>query len=206
MRATSRSDGPRRYVALGDSFSAGSATGVAPGFADRLAGLLRARDYRNLAVPGACTRDVVEHQLLPALALGPDAVTIVCGGNDALLSVRPDVRAHSAGFERALATLRLALPGATIVTATTPDPARFLPLRPRSAARVTGAIAAMNDATRRSALRHGVPILDLAAHPEAEARENYDSDGYHPAPAAAARTAEAFARIFGAHLDQQEAS
>jgi lysophospholipase L1-like esterase len=206
MRATSRSNGPRRYVALGDSFSAGAASGGPPGFADRLAGLLRARDYRNLAVAGALTADVVHGQLLPALALSPDAVTIVCGGNDALLSVRPDVRAHAAGFERALSTLRLALPDATIVTATTPDPARFLPLRPRSAARVSNAIAAVNDATRASALRHGVPMLDLAAHPEAEVRANYDSDGYHPAPTAAARTAEAFARLFGAHLEQQEAS
>jgi lysophospholipase L1-like esterase len=206
MRATSRSDRRRRYVALGDSFSAGAATGGAPGFADRLAGLLRASDYRNLAVAGACTRDVVERQLLPALALAPDAVTIVCGGNDALLSVRPDVRAHATLFERALVTLRLALPDAAIVTATTPDPSRFVQLRARSAARVSRTIAAVNAATRAGARRHGVPLLDLAAHPEAELRANYDSDGYHPSPDAAARTADAFARLLGAHLDRQEVS
>jgi lysophospholipase L1-like esterase len=206
MRATSRSSAPRRYAALGDSFSAGAAAGDAPGFADRLAELLGASDYRNLATPGALTADVVRHQLPSALAFEPDTITIVCGGNDALLEVRPDVRAHSAWFERALGSLRLMLPGAAIATATTPDPARFLALRPRSAARVSRAIAAVNEATRWSARRHDVALLDVADHPESALRTNYDADGYHPAPAAAERTAEAFAQLFGIDLDKQEAS
>lgn len=204
MRATFHSERPRLYVALGDSFSAGAAGSDAPGFADRLAELLGAADYRNLAVAGARTRDVVERQLLPALALGPDVITLVCGGNDALQSVRPDIGAHAAGVERALGTLRLTLPGARVITATTPDPARFLGLRPRSAARVSRAIEAMNDATRRSARHHGVPLLDFAAHPDAGIRGNYDSDGYHPSPAATDRAAEAFAHLLD--FDQQEAS
>lgn len=217
MRATSRSEPPRRYVALGDSFSAGSAGSGAPGFAGRLAELLRVAnpslDYRNLAVAGSSTPDVVASQLLPAIALEPDAVTLVCGGNDALLSVRPDVDAHAAGLERAFAMLRLALPDARIATATTPDPARFIGLRPRSAARVSEAIDAVNAATRTAARRHRVAILDLAAHPEAGVRGNYDSDGYHPTPTATNRTAEAFARLLGVDLidldldlDRQEAS
>lgn len=206
MPATSRSEPLGRYVALGDSFSAGAADSGAPGFADRLAELLAPADYRNLAVAGSRTRDVVEGQLAAALALAPDVVTIVCGANDALLSVRPDVDGHAAAIERAFATLRLALPSARIATATTPDPARFLDLRPRSAARVSRAIGALNDATRASARRHGIPLLDFAAHPEAGVRGNYDSDGYHPTPAAAERAAEAFARALGFDLDQQEAS
>jgi lysophospholipase L1-like esterase len=197
-------------VALGDSFSAGAASGASPGFADRLAELLRlanpALDYRNLAVAGARTGDVVGHQLRAAIELHPDAVTIVCGGNDALLSVRPDVNAHAIAFERALATLRVALPAATIATATVPDPSRFLPLRPRSARRVRESIAAINESTRASAQMHGALLLDIAAHPATCARSNYATDGYHPSAAASARTAEAFAELFGVRPIRQEAS
>ena len=202
MRRTSP---PRRYVALGDSFSCGET-----GFADQLAGLLRLAnpelEYRNLAVVGARTPDVVSGQLRTAIALHPDAVTIVCGGNDALLSVRPNVGAHTVAFERALATLRVALPEATIATATVPDPSRFLPLRQRSSQRVRAAIEAINDSTRASALLHGALLLDIAAHPATAARSNYAADGYHPSPAAGARTAEAFAGLFGVDFINQEAS
>jgi lysophospholipase L1-like esterase len=193
-----------RYVALGDSFSAGSR---APGFADRLAQLLDAGDYRNLAEAGATTAHVVDRQLLTAVELGPDVVTVVCGGNDALLAVRPDPRAHAAGIDRIFATLTRALPDARVATATTPDPARFLGLRPRSAARVSRAIALINCATRTSARRHGVALVDIAAHPDTRDRGNYGADGYHPSAVAAERTAGAFAWALGVDPDQhQEAS
>jgi hypothetical protein len=87
-----------------------------------------------------------------------------------------------------------------------PDPARFLPLRPRSAARVRAAMEAINEATRASASRHGVALLDIAAHPEAGVRGNYAGDGYHPSPGASSRTAAAFARLFGIDPDRQEAA
>jgi lysophospholipase L1-like esterase len=202
MRATSRSEPPRRYVALGDSFSAGATGSDAPGFADRLAELMGVASFRNLAVAGARTPDVVSEQLLPAITLAPDAISVVCGGNDALLAVRPDVEAHAGGLDRIFTTLRLALPGIRIVTATTPDPSRFLGLRPRSAARVSAAIDAVNNATRTTARRHDVPLLELATHPEAAVRGNYDRDGYHPAPAATNRTAAAFARLFGTPIPE----
>jgi lysophospholipase L1-like esterase len=192
------------YVALGDSFSAGAAAGGAPGFADRLAELLAAARYDNLAEPGATTADVVDRQLAPAIALAPDVVTVVCGGNDALLAVRPDPDAHAAGVDRLFATLTVGLPEARVATATTPDPARFLGLRPRSAARVGHAIALINQATRTSARRHGVALVDIAAHPDARDRGNYGADGYHPSPVAAERTAGAFAWALGVDPHQQQ--
>jgi lysophospholipase L1-like esterase len=209
MPGTSPSEAPRRYVALGDSFTAGMPDSGEESFADRLAHLLRranpALRYWNLAVSGARTPEVADGQLDAALALRPDAVTVVSGGNDALLSLRPDVAAHAAGIDRALATLRKALPHARVVTATVPDPARFLALRPRSAARVTGAIEAINRATRASASRHGAALIDLAAHPEAGARVNYAGDGYHPSADASRLAAEAFAQLFGIPSPAQEA-
>jgi lysophospholipase L1-like esterase len=203
---------PRRYVALGDSFTAGAAGSGVPSFGDRLAEILReanpALDYVNLAVPGALTAEVAAVQLPAALELAPDVVTVVCGGNDALLTVRPDVHAHMSAFEESLETLRKELPDAVIATATTPDPGRFLPLRPRSAARITGAIERINDATKAAAARLGVPCLDFAAHPEALARGNYARDGYHPSSEACRRAAGAFAAVIGVrlgiHLDTQE--
>jgi lysophospholipase L1-like esterase len=176
-------DRPARYVALGDSFTAGAAGSGEPSFADHLAELLRdARpelEYTNLAVPGART-----------------------------VAVRPDVRGHMTAFEHALETLRVCLPSALVATATTPDPGRFLPLRPRSAQRVTHAIELINDATRAAAARRGVPCLDLARHPEARNPRNYAHDGYHPSAEASRRAAGAFASVIGIrlgiHLDTQE--
>src|SRR2546429_4978464 len=134
MRTTSSCGrGPRLQGARGRSFAAGGFDSA--GFPGRVARLLRAAnpalEYRNLAVAGARTPEVVAGQLEPALELEPDVVTLVCGGNDALLAIRPDVRAHTAALERALGALRGRLPHAEIATATTPDPARFVPLRPR---------------------------------------------------------------------------
>jgi lysophospholipase L1-like esterase len=198
---------PTRYVALGDSFTAGAAGSGQPSFADRLAELLReanpALEYVNLAVAGARTVEVADSQMSTCLELAPDVVTIVSGGNDALLAVRPDVHAHMAAFEDSLEILRKELPDAVIATATTPDPGRFLRLRPRSAGRITRAIERINDATRAAAARHGVPCLDLAASPEALARGSYARDGYHPAPEACRRAAAAFGALIGLRLGIQ---
>jgi len=201
-----------RYVALGDSVTAGAAGSGVPSFGDRLAEILRdaspALDYVNLARPGALTAEVVETQLPAALELAPDVVSVVSGGNDALLTVRPDVRAHMTAFEQMLETLRGRLPNAVVATATVPDPGRFVPLRERTAARISRAIERINDATKAAAARHGVPCLDFAAHPGALARGNYAADGYHPSAEACRRAAGAFAAVIGVrlgiHLDTQE--
>jgi lysophospholipase L1-like esterase len=200
---------PHRYVALGDSFTAGAAGSGEPPFADRLAEILRepvpSLRYSNLGAPGALTTEVAERQLPAALELAPDLVTVVCGGNDALLSVRPDVNAHMTAFEDMLETLA---PQALVVTATTPDPGRFLGLGPRSAARISAAMQRINEATKAAAARLSIPCLDFAAHPEALARGNYARDGYHPSAEACRRAAAAFAEVIGVrlgiHLDTQE--
>jgi lysophospholipase L1-like esterase len=204
---------PTRYVALGDSFTAGAAGAGVPSFGDRLAEILREASpelvYTNLAQPGALTTEVAADQLPAALELGPDVVSVVSGGNDALLAVRPDVHAHMAAFEEMLETLRGRLPRAVVATATTPDPGRFLRLRPRTAARISRAIERINEATAAAAARHAVPCLDFASHPEALARGSYAGDGYHPSAEACRRAAGAFAAVIGVrlgiHLDTQEA-
>ena len=212
MGAADAVNGLTRYVALGDSFTAGASGSGVPSFGDRLAEILREAspglDYVNLAAPGARTCEVLAQQLPAALDLQPEVASIVCGGNDALLAVRPDVQAHMRAFEEMLAALRTRLPDAVVATATTPDPGRFLPLRPRTAARISRSIERINGATLAAAARNGVPCLDFAARPEALARSNYAADGYHPSAEASRRAAAAFAEVIGVrlgiHLDTQE--
>ncbi|MDR2566600.1 MAG: SGNH/GDSL hydrolase family protein, partial [Bifidobacteriaceae bacterium] len=108
----------KRYVAIGDSFSEGlwdgdDAVGLR-GWADRLAGALSAPrvaagadplEYANLAIRGRLAGPVVREQLRPALALKPDLVSIVAGGNDAL-RLTTDVDGIVALLDRAVAAIR----------------------------------------------------------------------------------------------------
>jgi lysophospholipase L1-like esterase len=199
--ATSRSKVAQSYVALGDSFTAGAAGIEERSFADCLATLLRrvnpSLEFHNLAEQGAFTEQIVSGQIQRAVALEPDIVTLICGGNDALLSVRPDVAAHVRALEAAVSTIRSSLPETAFAMATTPDPSRFLELRPRTARRISTAIEQINEATQAAAARHGVPCLDFATHPLTNARELYADDGYHPTTLAAQLAAEAFAGVLG---------
>jgi lysophospholipase L1-like esterase len=201
--ATSRSRTvvAQSYVALGDSFTAGAAGLEERSFAECLAGLLRRvnpeLEFHNLAEQGALTAHIVSTQIERAVAMEPDVVTLICGGNDALLSIRPDVSAHVVALEQAVVRVRDELPDAAFAMATTPDPSRFLDLRPRTAKRITTAIEQINEATQATAARHGVPCLDFASHPLTNARELYADDGYHPTTIAAQMAAEAFAGVLG---------
>lgn len=117
-----------RYVAIGDSFSEGlwdpypradgtpvpagtASDGVQRGWADRLADHLAERrgdapfEYANLAIRGRKLRQIIAEQTPTALAMEPDLVSLIGGGNDIL---RPQVDPHalSAALERAVAQIR----------------------------------------------------------------------------------------------------
>ncbi len=115
-------DAPRwtRYVACGDSFTEGlwdaPAGDEAPlrGWADLLASHLSRRrsaaglaplEYANLAVRGRLMRPILTEQVPAALALEPDLVSIVGGGND-ILRPAVDVDRVAADLERAVAAVR----------------------------------------------------------------------------------------------------
>src|SRR5215213_11815662 len=140
------------YVALGDSFTTGLEPGQ-PRWPDELARELGGR-YVNLAAVGATSEEVEREQLERALELQPDVVTIVCGANDVLFSTRPDPEAYAARLTRMFARLRRELPNVEVVTATYPDIARFLDLRPRTRARVEDGLRRFNAAVRSVARRH----------------------------------------------------
>lgn len=189
----------RRYVAVGDSFTAGVPEDPegAGRWPDGLAAALRERhpslDYRNLAVAGATSAEVARQQLDAAASLEPDLTTVLCGANDVLLSVRPDIEAYRATFGEMLRRLSEASPGGLLVTATCADFSPWVPLGPRSRRRVAEGLTALNEATREVAHAQGAVCLDLAAHAGASERDNYAVDGVHPSQLGNERAARAFA-------------
>ena len=122
-----------RYVAIGDSFTEGMSD-ADPERDELLRGLgrparraprrHRARAggdfaYANLAVRGRLLADVIGPQLDAAIALGPDLVSMVGGGND-ILRPKADLDAIAARLEAAVVRLREA--GADVLLATPTDP------------------------------------------------------------------------------------
>ena len=182
------------YVALGDSFTAGLKSGE-PRWADEVARALGPKTrYENLAWVGATSIDVEKRQLERALELDPDVVTLVCGANDVLESVRPDAGAYAERLGRMFTRLRSEAPRAAVVTATYPDISRFLDLRPRTRTRVEEGMRRFNEACRGVAERHGVALLDGFRDPAASDRDTYADDGFHPSAEGHRRAAAAFMR------------
>ncbi|ONI87483.1 hypothetical protein ALI144C_08800 [Actinosynnema sp. ALI-1.44] len=156
-----------RFVAVGDSFTEGvgdpGPDGNPRGWADRLAELLVARrgpvSYANLAVGGLTTRQVVESQLEPAVALEPELVTAVAGMND-LIRPKLDFRVFVDDQDKLIGTL--VATGAKVITATLPTPAQGVPLPTPLRRTLIKRLNLSNAFVRRIAARHGALCLDLA--------------------------------------------
>jgi lysophospholipase L1-like esterase len=194
------------YVALGDSFTAGRESIEAERWADRLADGLRAVNsdlaYRNLAVDGAGSADVLE-QLPTAIELKPDLITVICGANDVLLTSRPDIEGYERRFSEILERLNEAVPGAAILTATAPESWHFMELRPRTKARLVKALSDLNAVTRTVAARHHVPCLNVAGHPGLTDRTNFSADGLHPSTQGHERAVQEISLSLRAHFGIQ---
>ncbi len=186
------------YVAMGDSFTAG--TGCSPGsrWADQLAQhLAHGRPdfvYRNLAVEGASSGEVLD-QLPAAVALRPELVTVVCGANDVLFSVRPDPDGYARRLGAVFNVLRAAAPGVTLATATAPERWDFLDFGPRTRGRLERGLTEFNEATRAVAAEHDALCLEVAGHPGLGRAENFVSDGLHPSARGHDQAAASFARL-----------
>jgi lysophospholipase L1-like esterase len=155
-----------RYVALGDSFTEGMSDpdpqvpGQYVGWADRLAVELaryasdagQSFGYANLAVRGRLLADIVGPQLDAALALEPDLVSIVGGGNDIL---RPSVDVEKLAGRLEEAVVRIRETGADVLMATPFDPVGAPVVR---AAR--GRSANFAALVWGIAQRHGARVLD----------------------------------------------
>jgi lysophospholipase L1-like esterase len=200
---------PRCYVAMGDSFTAGAGCEARDRWPDILASSLRCLRpglrYENLAVDGATSAEVAE-QVPKALELEPDFVTVICGGNDVLHSLRPDISAYADQLRSIFVRLRATLPSLVMFTATCPDAWRFLELRPRTRARVEAASGELNRTTRALAKTYGVICLEVSDHPGLEHPENFSDDGLHPSARGHSRMAAEVTRTLWPSLDSPAAA
>jgi lysophospholipase L1-like esterase len=192
------------YTALGDSFTAGRESIDAERWADLLAAGMRRVSpelrYENLAVDGATSAAVLAEQVEPALALGPDFATVICGANDVLLTTRPDVEGYAERFEQILGRLREGAPEAMLVTATAPENWQFMELRPRTEARLIEATRQLNEVTRAAAERHGVLCLPVAGHEALRDPATFSADGLHPSSFGHRFVAEGTAVVLHEHF------
>ncbi|BBZ38918.1 lysophospholipase [Mycobacterium conspicuum] len=172
-----------RYVAIGDSQTEGLWDGDDTvgllGFADRLAAMVDSiypgLEYANLAIRGKLVRHVLREQVPPALAMRPDLITVCIGMNDVIQPGR--------SFGPALADLEriyaaLAESGATVVTATFPNVAQFLPM----GRLVSGRLARINNAIRSAAQRYDFGLVDLYNAPSMRNLDTWDIDRVHASP------------------------
>jgi len=195
------------YVAVGDSFSAGIA-GQTP-WPDLVAGRLSEDSpgirYANFAAVGVTSHDVAAGQLGPALARRPDLISLICGANDVIESVRPD----EAEFARTLAAMfgriRAEAPDALVVTATYP-PVAPAGAGPRTRRRVRDGIRAFNATIHRGSLAHGALCLDWQAHDEVGSQQNFAADGFHPSDRGHRLAAEGFLAAVEGELTPQTTS
>jgi lysophospholipase L1-like esterase len=187
-----------RYVAIGDSTVEGmddpDGSGGYRGWADRLASRL-ARDqgsilYANLGVRGRTTRQVLDEQLTPALAMKPDLAAVVSGTNDLLRR-----QFDAATLRRDIETMQQALirQGATVITFTLPDLSAVMPL----ARMLRKRLHAMNDAIREASATTGTIVCDFAAYPVASDARLWSGDRLHANSLGHALMADALAWHLG---------
>jgi lysophospholipase L1-like esterase len=193
------SDEPRgveeiRYLALGDSFTAGTGNPPSAAFPSRLASLWRAHGrnvtLKNVAVNGYTTEDVLEQEIPQLAPFHPTLVTLAVGANDRVHGWSGDV------YRSNVRVLFRAIVGAgvaphRIVALPQPD----WSLSPAAAsfgdpAQFGADIVAFNAILRDEAQAAGARYVDLypLMHRQAEARM-LASDGLHPS----ARTQEEWA-------------
>lgn len=183
-----------RYVAIGDSTveglddpdGRGSYRGWANRLAERIAREQGELQYANLAVRGRSTREVLDEQLEPALAMRPDLAAVVAGTNDIL---RPhfDPEAVARDIERMQRALIER--GATVVSFTLPDLTPVMPLARPLRDRIRRFARALVEASARS----GALVIDFTAHPVASDPRLWSVDRLHANSLGHARIADALA-------------
>ena len=188
--AASDSGGAVRYVALGDSYTIGTATATAAErwpnqLVARLAGeALRVDLVANLGVNGYTSRDVVADELPELDALRPELVSLLVGVNDVVQGVPPAT--YRANVVRILDDLGARVPGNRIVTVATPD----YTVTPQGGAygdpaRQSAGIAAVNAILRDLAEERGIAFVDIVdlSLGAADDRGLVADDGLHPSGA-----------------------
>jgi lysophospholipase L1-like esterase len=200
--ANLRGPGWRRFVALGDSLTAGrgdlGSDGRHIGWARRLADMLseqcQARcELTNLAVDGADVATVLDRQLPRVAEFEPDLVSLTVGMNDVRLR-EFDPNVFTAGVAKLLAAL--ASTGATVLTCTLPDVSAVVELPAEYVIIAHQRLREASDIIRSEAVRYRALCLDTWAMPDAATDPAlFTADRLHPNASGHRRLAAAFAEL-----------
>lgn len=188
-----------RYVAIGDSSTEGledpRPEGRHRGWADRLAEHVAAAQreplhYANLAIRGRKTREVLQEQLAPALAMRPDLASVFAGTNDI---IRPQVNLGEVVADLRVMHCALRDAGATVLTITMPDLSALTPI----ARRIGPRLSEFNDRVRALCAECGTLLLDVASYPEAVDPRLWHEDRLHANSEGHRRIAAGLADVLG---------
>jgi lysophospholipase L1-like esterase len=179
-----------RYVALGDSYTIGTAVPrEGDRWPNRLVGAIGVGAtgldlVANLGVSGFTSRDVIEAELPRLEELQPEFASLLVGVNDVVQGVPPE--AYRTNVARILDTLLAPLPANRIITVATPDytvtpqgASYGDPVVQSAGIRTTNAILRALAADRAIAF---VDIHDLSLR-AADDRSLVADDGLHPSGA-----------------------
>ncbi|WP_199547965.1 SGNH/GDSL hydrolase family protein [Streptomyces sp. N35] len=173
-----------RFAALGDSLTEGVGDPVGEtwrGWAALLAPALGpgelAVEFRNFAVSGAQTRDVLERQAPDALAFAPDVVSVVVGVNDTLRCTF-DIHAVAARLDTVYREFTAR--GAVLLTACLPDPGAMLGLPGALARPLARRQRAVNAVVHALSERYGAVHLHAAHDAWVADRAMWSADRLHP--------------------------
>lgn len=178
-----------RYVALGDSYTIGTAVGEAERWPDQLVARIPVLELvANLGVNGFTSRDVIEVELPQLAVLRPGLVTLLVGVNDVVQRVPPSQ--YRFNVERILSDLVARVGSGRVVVVTTPD----YTVTPAGAdygdpATQSGGIRANNEIITELAQRRGIAVVDIhdISLEAADDRSLVADDGLHPSGAQYAR-------------------
>ena len=199
--------GRLRYVALGDSYTIGTALKSSTDrWPDRLAAAVDAPPglelAANLGVNGFTSRDVIDVELPQVAAFRPHFASLLVGVNDVVQGVPADPYRTNAA--RILDALLEILPASRLVTVATPD----YTVTPQGAsygdpAIQAAAIRAFNAILRELAADRRIAFVDIhdLSLRAAEDRSLVADDGLHPSGAQYALWVERIAPVVAALID-----
>jgi lysophospholipase L1-like esterase len=177
---------PLRYVALGDSYTIGTATGgPSERWPDQLVARVPALELvANLGVNGYTSRDVIEAELPALEALSPDFATVLIGVNDVVQGVSEATYSENAAL--ILDQLLAVVAARRLVAVSTPD----YTVTPQGAAYgdplvQAAAIQRFNAILGQLAAERGVAFVDIhdLSLRAADDRALVADDGLHPSGA-----------------------
>ena len=190
MTRTSEPTDLLRYVALGDSYTIGTASPRdGDRWPNRLVEALGSEPpgldlVANLGVDGYTSRDVIEAELPRIEELRPEFVSLLVGVNDVVQGVAPAT--YRTNVARILDTLLARLPSNRIITVATPD-YTVTPQGPSygDPAVQSAGIRTTNATLRETATERGIAFVDIhdVSLRAADDRSLVAADGLHPSGA-----------------------